>query len=157
MTFLLRDRRDTPSLLRATAAAVALAWLQHPVVVAVSTWWIGNTVAHHAVHRRLFRGRGAEAAFAVVLTLLLGVPQELWRVVHLAHHAERPVPWRRCRPVPLLIQAMALGGLHVALAVGCLPLGWSSYAAGLAVGLLLSFLHGCYEHRGGITDQPDRW
>src|ERR671939_486154 len=57
------------------------------VVIAIGIWWIANTLAHLFIHRPFFRRRSANACAGAVLTLLMGVPQSLWRVRHLAHHA----------------------------------------------------------------------
>jgi hypothetical protein len=157
MAAILLDPRDRSGLARVAAMFGGLWLCPHPIVVALSTWWIGNTVAHHAVHRRLFRSSRVEAAFAIALSLLLGVPQELWRAAHRAHHAERPFRWRSCRWRPLAHQVAALVGLHLAVLVGAWPIGVWGYGTGLAIGLVMAGLHGHYEHRGGITDVTARW
>ena len=60
-------------------------------LVAIGLWWNANTIAHHFIHRPFFRAAWANRAFSGLLTLLLGVPQRVWRERHLAHHADRPV------------------------------------------------------------------
>ena len=58
-------------------------------LVAVGVWWTSNTIAHHFIHRPFFRTRAANHAFALSLSMVLGIPQALWRDRHLAHHAGR--------------------------------------------------------------------
>src|SRR3712207_1573659 len=61
-------------------------------VVAVGLWWNSNTVSHLFIHRPYFRSPAANRLFALYLTLVLGIPQTVWRDMHLAHHAG--VPWK---------------------------------------------------------------
>src|SRR5438046_2539812 len=56
-------------------------------VIALGVWWNSNTIAHNFLHRPFFSGRAANRLFAAYLSLLLGIPQALWRDRHLAHHA----------------------------------------------------------------------
>src|SRR5688572_9821387 len=58
-------------------------------VVALGLWWNANTVSHGFVHGHW--GRRARAFWSPYLSALLGLPQELWRQKHLAHHAGRPL------------------------------------------------------------------
>src|SRR5437868_13223723 len=78
----------------ALAALHGAALLAAPVapVVALGLWWNSNTVAHYFLHRPFFRSRVLNVVFSLYLSVLLGVPQTLWRERHLAHHAGRP--WR---------------------------------------------------------------
>src|SRR5262245_26355595 len=61
-------------------------------LIAVGLWWSANTISHNFIHRPFFALRAANALFSAYLSLLLGIPQTLWRDRHLAHHAE--VRWR---------------------------------------------------------------
>lgn len=153
--FALRDRRDRIEV--ALTLVPPLAWWAwpHPATVALVVWWLGNTVSHHAVHRRFFVAAGVERAFAVWLSLGLGVPQQLWAQRHLAHHAGAVPRVRWNRQLALEVSALAL-----LWGIGLGSAGWSwlwVYATGLAGGLLLAVLHGHYEHRGGTTDIRARW
>src|SRR5438093_3823817 len=56
-------------------------------VIALGLWWNSNTVAHYFLHRPFFRLRALNVAFSMFLSVLLGIPQTLWRERHLAHHA----------------------------------------------------------------------
>ncbi|HKB36226.1 MAG TPA: fatty acid desaturase, partial [Gemmataceae bacterium] len=56
-------------------------------VVALGLWWNSNTIAHYFIHRPFFGLRSLNALFSLYLSVLLGVPQRLWRDRHLAHHA----------------------------------------------------------------------
>src|SRR5437868_10646080 len=82
-------------------------------VVAVGLWWNSNTVAHYFLHRPFFRRRALNVAFALYLSVLLGVPQTLWRERHLAHHAGRP--WRLSLSRRLMIESALILALWAAL------------------------------------------
>src|SRR5262245_54029733 len=79
-------------LLIALASAHAVLLLAAPIlpVIAVGVWWNSNTISHNFIHRPFFRNRPANILFAAGLSLLLGIPQSLWRDRHLAHHAGVP-------------------------------------------------------------------
>jgi hypothetical protein len=118
-------------------------------VVAVGLWWNSNTVAHYFLHRPFFRGRALNVAFGLYLTVLLGVPQTLWRERHLAHHAGRP--WH-LRPSPsLCVEAALVLALWAALLVMAPWFFLAAYLPGYVAGLGLCWLHGHYEHAGGTT------
>ncbi|HKT80013.1 MAG TPA: fatty acid desaturase [Vicinamibacterales bacterium] len=117
------------------------------VLVGIGMWWNANTVSHNFIHRPFFRRRSANALFSAYLTLLIGVPQRLWRDRHLAHHAGRRYRPRLNRQITIefIIQiAIATAMLNVAprflLTV---------YLPGIAMGLILCAIHGHYEHADG--------
>ena len=111
--------------------------------------WTANTLAHLHLHRPLFRARRLNRAFDVYLSLLMGLPQSLWRARHLWHHAGEPpggvrrVPRARLLP-ELLALAALLGGL---LATGR-PEIWPAAGLGWLAGLGLCGLQGWAEHLG---------
>lgn len=118
-------------------------------VIALGVWWNSNTIAHNFIHLPFFRARPANRVFSAYLSVLLGIPQALWRQRHLAHHAN--VPWR-LRATPQLV----LETLLVAM-LWCL-LGWlaplfffATYLPGFLLGLGLCWLHGHFEHARGTT------
>src|SRR5687768_5588521 len=61
-----------------------------PVLIAVGMWWNANTIAHNFIHRPFFASRWLNRLFSFYLSLVLGIPQTIWRSRHLAHHADRP-------------------------------------------------------------------
>ena len=71
--------------------------------IALGMWWNANTISHNFIHSPFFRSRTCNAVFSAYLSMLLGVPQTLWRIRHLAHHAEissdRSPPGRCLKPV----------------------------------------------------------
>ncbi len=77
------------------ALLVALALAQGALVVcapsapllALGLWWNSNTVAHNFIHKPFFRSRPLNTLFALYQSVLLGVPQSVWRDRHRAHHA----------------------------------------------------------------------
>src|SRR5205809_5663019 len=79
-------------LMTALAAAHGLLLCRGPAapVIALGVWWNSNTISHNFIHRPFFRSRTANVIFGLYQSVLLGIPQSLWRDRHLAHHAERP-------------------------------------------------------------------
>src|SRR5262245_41499155 len=59
-------------------------------VIALGVWWNSNTISHHFLHTPFFRARSLNRLFSCYLSVLLGIPQTLWRQRHLAHHADVP-------------------------------------------------------------------
>jgi hypothetical protein len=118
-------------------------------VIALGVWWNSNTIAHSFLHRPFFRARSANRIFAAFLTVLLGIPQTLWRDRHLAHHADRE--WRlRITPALVFESALVLA-LWLVLALQRPRLFLFAYLPGYALGLVLCALQGRYEHLGGVT------
>src|ERR1700682_5974570 len=76
------------------ALAHAAVLLVAPVgaTVALGLWWNANTVSHNFIHKPYFRSQLLNRLFSCHLSLLLGLPQTLWRDRHIAHHAG--VAWR---------------------------------------------------------------
>ena len=77
------------ALMMALAAAQGVLLLTMPMApaIALGVWWNSNTISHNFIHRPFFRRRSANALFAAYESVLLGIPQTLWRDRHLAHHA----------------------------------------------------------------------
>jgi Fatty acid desaturase len=144
------------ALLVTLAAAHGLLLLLVPAapVVAVGLWWNSNTVSHHFLHTPFFRSRLLNGLFSSYLSVLLGIPQALWRQRHLAHHAE--VPWRLRLTGQLLLETALV------LALWGLLLAWrpqfflTAYLPGYAAGLALCWLQGHYEHARGTVSHHSR-
>src|SRR5688500_4037487 len=75
--------------LAASHAAVVVTSPTAPII-ALGLWWNSNTIAHNFIHRPFFRARSLNLIFSACQSVLMGIPQTLWRERHLAHHAERP-------------------------------------------------------------------
>jgi hypothetical protein len=81
------------------------------------------------------------------LSLILGVPQTLWRARHLWHHAGEPAkrfplrPHRQAR-----LEFGAIGVLWCLLAYHDLARFVQAYVPGYLIGLSVCYLHGRYEH-----------
>jgi hypothetical protein len=142
-----------PVALAALHGAVLVALPAAPVV-AVGLWWNSNTVAHYFLHRPFFRARALNVAFALYLSVLLGVPQTLWRERHLAHHAGRP--WRPRPSASLCIESALVLALWAALLALAPAFFLSAYLPGYLAGLGLCWLHGHYEHARGTTSYHGR-
>lgn len=142
-------RWDTFMIALAAAHAVVLFAAPSIPVIALGLWWNSNTISHNFIHRPFFRRRSANLLFGAYLTVLLWIPQSLWRDRHLAHHAGVP---RRLRVTTRLT-------LEVALVLSC----WAAigvrtpmffltvYLPGYLAGLALCALHGHYEHARDTT------
>src|SRR5262249_54421518 len=74
--------------------AVLLVSVPSIPIVALGVRWNSNTVAHNFVHLPFFRSRRMNMLYSTFLTLLLGIPQTLWRDRHLAHHRGDQIPLR---------------------------------------------------------------
>src|ERR1700693_2753541 len=77
--------------LAALHATILAVWPVAPLI-ALGGWWNSNTIAHNFIHRPFFRAAGMNRVFSAALSVLLGIPQTLWRDRHLAHHAG--LDWR---------------------------------------------------------------
>ncbi len=116
-------------------------------VIAVGVWWNSNTIAHHFIHRSFFRSAAMNRLFSAALSLLLGIPQTLWRERHLAHHAGRE--WRLRVSRRLAIETAQVIGLWAILAALHPRFFWLTYAPGYLAGLGLCALQGHWEHSEG--------
>lgn len=144
------SRRDALLVLAALAQGLVLLLWPSVLTIGVGLWWCANTVSHNFIHLQFFSSRFANTTFSIYLSLLLGLPQSLWRQRHLAHHAGSP--WR-FRPNRLLIvEALCVGALWTALAAASGQFFLTTYAPGWLMGLALCHLQGHYEHaRGTIS------
>jgi hypothetical protein len=110
-------------------------------------WWNSNTVAHNFIHRPFFRSAVVNRVFSAALSVLLGIPQALWRDRHLAHHAG--VAWR-LRLSPHLISETALVVGSWALLASVKPRFFLLvYLPGYVAGLVLCAMQGHWEHAAG--------
>jgi hypothetical protein len=147
---ILRHSRWDALLVVLAGAHGALLWAA-PVapVIALGLWWNSNTIAHNFIHTPFFRARSLNRLFALYLSVLLGIPQSIWRGRHLAHHAGT-----RWRP---RLSAQLLAEVLLVLALWALLLTWYThfflrvYLPGYLAGLGLCWLHGYYEHYHGTV------
>jgi hypothetical protein len=135
----------------AVAAGLALApragWSGRAALVAVMAVlmaWGSNTVSHIHLHTPLFRGAVANRAFALYLTLLLGVPQRWWTRYHLRHHA-LPDPGAGRLGVQGRIELALVFAAPALLALGG-PMAALVWLAALGCGYGLCALQGHGEH-----------
>ena len=134
----------------------AILLLAKPIApfIAVALWWNANTIAHNFIHKPFFLRPWMNRLFAAALSLLMGIPQTLWRDRHLAHHADREprlrLSWQLAWEATLVLclwSALLLKQPHF-FAFAYLP----GYLAGLA----LCWAQGYWEHAAGETDQSLR-
>lgn len=123
-------------------------------VVAVGLWWNSNTVSHLFIHRPYFRSPAANRLFALYLTLVLGIPQTIWRDMHLAHHAG--VQWKPRLTAHVLTEIVLVLGVWAVLAAVAPWWFLTGYLVGYVGGLALCWLHGFYEHARGTISHHGR-
>ncbi|HWB82883.1 MAG TPA: fatty acid desaturase [Bryobacteraceae bacterium] len=127
-------------------AAILALWPVTPLIAA-GVWWNSNTIAHNFIHRPFFRSRATNTIFACFLSVLLGIPQALWRDRHLAHHAG--VEWRLHLSRRLIVEG-ALVFSFWAVLVSVQPRFFLTvYIPGYLAGLGLCAIQGHWEHAGG--------
>lgn len=136
------------------AHAAILVLVPHPAVVAIGLWWNANTISHNFIHRPFFAAPAANRVYAFFLSLVLGVPQTLWRDRHLLHHADDPRP-ARLRAASQ-IELAGIGVLWTTLAITAPAWFMWAYLPGWALGLGLCYLQGHYEHAHGTTSHYGR-
>jgi hypothetical protein len=139
------------------ALLVALALGQGALVVcapsapllALGLWWNSNTIAHNFIHQPFFRSRLLNMLFALYQSVLLGVPQSVWRGRHLAHHAG--TQWRLRLDGQTTLEVALVLGLWAALLAVRPWFFLTVYAPAWVAGLGLCALHGHYEHARGTV------
>jgi hypothetical protein len=136
----------------AHAAAVVL--VPHPIVIGIGLWWNANTISHNFIHRPFFAAAAANRLYAFFLSLMLGLPQTLWRDRHLLHHAEDPRP-ARLRAASQ-IELAGIGAMWTCFAIVAPAWFLWAYLPGWALGLGLCYLQGHYEHAHGTTSHYGR-
>src|SRR5580692_8822567 len=126
--------------------AVLVVWPVAPLIAA-GVWWNSNTIAHNFVHRPFFRSAGMNRLFSAALSVLLGIPQTLWRDRHLAHHAG--VEWRLRVSRRLGIETALVLCLWAALVTRQPRFFLLAYLPGYFAGLALCAIQGHWEHAAG--------
>lgn len=132
---------------------VCLRWPSLPLI-ALGFWWNSNTIAHYFIHLPFFKQPFWNRCFSAYQTLLLGVPQRLWRDRHLAHHAD--TPWRFRWSNQLTCEAGLVLALWTLLLLIAPRFLLTVYLPGYALGLCLCFLQGHFEHAHGTTSHYGR-
>jgi hypothetical protein len=128
----------------AAAHGLLLLWVPAAPVIALGLWWNSNTVSHHFLHTPFFHSPTLNRLFSCYLSVLLGIPQALWRQRHFAHHAG--VPWRLCFTGQVLLETALVLALWAVLLAWQPKFFLAAYLPGYVGGLLLCSLHGYYEH-----------
>jgi len=125
-----------------------LLWIAPSIwLIAFGLWWNANTISHNFIHLPFFRSRAANALFSAYLSLLLGIPQTLWRDRHLAHHAE--AAWRIRWSRRLVVESCLVAALWTVLLARVPQFFLTIYLPGYLLGLGLCHLQGHYEHMRG--------
>jgi hypothetical protein len=132
--------------LAALHAAAVIAWPAAPLIAA-GVWWNSNTISHNFIHRPFFRARAMNHMFSAALSVLLGIPQTLWRDRHFAHHAGREWSLRLSRS--LVVETVLVVALWTTLLSLAPRFFLLTYFPGYLAGLALCAMHGYWEHAGG--------
>lgn len=142
---MLRHSKWDALLIASSLAHAALLLLAPSIpVIAIGLWWNANTISHNFIHLPFFRSRTMNRLYSLYLSLLLGIPQSLWRDRHLAHHKGQVWEVRLTRPILL---EMGLVLALWALLLSLIPrFVLTVYLPGYLVGLGLCYLHGYFEH-----------
>src|SRR4029077_15756443 len=99
---------------------------------------------HNFIHKPFFRSRFANRLISLYQSVLLGIPQTLWRSRHLAHHAARA--WK-LRVTPSLVIESTLILLVWSILLTYAPRFFmAAYVPGYLAGLLLCQIQGHFEH-----------
>ncbi len=128
----------------AVVHGMALIFAPSVAFVAIGVWWNSNTIAHNFIHLPFFRRRWINKLFSAYLSILLGIPQRLWRDRHLAHHANRR--WRFSWSNQLATESLLIALLWTSLAAIAPRFLLSVYLPGYVIGLGLCYLQGLLEH-----------
>jgi hypothetical protein len=118
-------------------------------VVAIGVWWNSNTISHNFLHLPFFRSNAGNRLYALYLTLLLSIPQTLWRERHLAHHRGQRV--RLKAGTAVVCESALIFALWAAMLSFTPRFFWGSFLPGYGIGLFLCYLQGYFEHAGGTT------
>jgi hypothetical protein len=149
------SHRDAVLVLASAAQGGVLLLWPSALTIGIGLWWCANTVSHNFIHLPFFRSRAANATFSIYLSILMGLPQSLWRQRHLAHHAQ--AHWR-FRPDRLLVmEAACVVSLWALLAATSPAFFLAAYLPGWLLGLALCQLQGHYEHAHGATSHYGRF
>jgi hypothetical protein len=116
-------------------------------VIAINVWWMSNTIAHIFIHRPFFRSARVNRLFSMCLSVLLGIPQTLWRDRHLAHH--RDIEWRLRVTKNLCIETALILCLFTSMAIFRPRFFVLVYLPGYLAGLALCSMQGYWEHAAG--------
>lgn len=118
-------------------------------LIALGLWWNANTVSHNFIHRPFFHPRAVNSAFSAYLSVLLGIPQTLWRDRHLAHHSGKPwrLRWSRRLAAESALVAVLWGTLFAVAPTFALTV----YLPGFLLGLVLCEVQGRHEHARGVV------
>jgi fatty acid desaturase len=143
----------------AVAHACLLVFAPSAPLAAVALWWNANTISHYFIHRPFFHSDTLNRLCSLGLSLVLGLPQTIWRNRHLAHHAQTGHPpgeathprTRNALSGQLILELFATGLLWLSLAVFVPQLCLRVYLPGFLAGLALCQLQGYYEHQRGTV------
>jgi hypothetical protein len=151
---LLKSAWDLPLIGLAFLQGTMLLLSPSSLLVALGMWWAANTIAHNFIHRPFFSSRFLNRIFSFYLSLIIGIPQSLWRSRHLAHHAE--LEWKLRMTPQVAIESLGLLAMWSLIAMISPRFFLISYIPAYFAGLCLCWLQGRYEHARGTTSHYGR-
>jgi hypothetical protein len=153
--YVLRHGRwDALFLFLAFVHGCALIYAPSILLIAIGLWWNANTISHNFIHLPFFRRSEWNRLFSAYLTLILGIPQQLWRDRHLAHHTGKVFHLRNSNQ--LLGETAIVATLWISLLLLSPNFFAFTYLPGIVAGLGLCFLQGHFEHATGTTSHYGR-
>lgn len=131
-------------------------------LIALGLWWNANTISHNFIHLPFFRSRTLNRMYSAYLSVLLGIPQALWRYRHLVHHTVAAVYDRRqCHRSAT--SSAVIDRRYSAVEFFLILASWTflcfvaprfflaTYLPGYFAGLALCYIHGRLEHARGVS------
>lgn len=128
---------------------MALIYVPSIPVIAIGVWWNSNTISHHFLHLPFFKSNALNRIYSLYLSVLLAIPQTIWRDRHLAHHRGTGVRIRWTSGIGL--ETTLILALWTLLVITVPHFFLTTYLPGYGLGLVLCYLHGYFEHAGGTT------
>jgi hypothetical protein len=145
---------DTLFILLALVHGGLVLWTPSIPLIALGLWWSSNTVAHNFIHLPFFRSKQWNVFFSAYLSLVIGIPQRLWRDRHLAHHAE--ANWRLTWSPQLIFETVLIASAWILMIAWEPQFFLKTYLPGYFIGLGLCQLQGYFEHAHGTTSHYGR-
>lgn len=148
------SRSDAVLVALSIAHAALLLTVPSSPLIALGLWWNANTISHNFIHLPFFRAPALNRSYAIFLTLLLSIPQSIWRERHLRHHRGQHGGFRLTRAS--IGEIVAIAALWIVIASIDAGFFAAVFLPGYLGGLALCHLQGYYEHARGTTSHYGR-
>lgn len=140
----LRDSQYALFIFLAFIHAIILFCFISPFLFAVAIWWNSNTIAHYFIHTPYFTHKRSNEIFSLFQSLLLGIPQSLWKKRHITHHAGGvyKITFEDFKNH----ESAAILFLWIGFAIVSPVFFFTLYLPGYFMGLGLCYVQGTFEH-----------